>query len=143
VVPGEAVHELVEVGAGEFPVERCGGRVVAVFEGEYLAGEGAEVGEVVGDEQLALDDGEVDLYLVEPGCVDGQVHHLGVGPGVIEPGSGRPVAVRGAVAGHPEHPPGGCVWLGGRDMVHQGGEGGEAGGGLAPAGARGAGDGGG
>ena len=60
-MPGEPVQEGVEVGAGEFPLERLGGCVVPLLEGQYLAGEGAEVGEVVGDEQLALDDGEVDL----------------------------------------------------------------------------------
>jgi DNA-binding NarL/FixJ family response regulator len=61
---GEPLQQPVEVGAGELPVEWAGGRVVAVFEGEYLAGEGAEAGEVVGDQQLALEDGEVDLCLV-------------------------------------------------------------------------------
>jgi hypothetical protein len=60
-VLAEAGQELVEVGAGESPVEGPGGGVVVLFEGEDLLGEVAEVAEVVGGEELALDDGEVDL----------------------------------------------------------------------------------
>ena len=60
-MPADASQELVEVGAGELPVERPGGCVVVPFEGEDLLGEAVEVAEVVGGEQLALDDGEVDL----------------------------------------------------------------------------------
>jgi hypothetical protein len=41
LVGGDAVEEPVEVGAGERPVERCGGGVVAILEGEYPFGEGA------------------------------------------------------------------------------------------------------
>ena len=53
--------------------------VVAVFEGGDPVGELVEVGEVVGGEDLALDDGEVDLDLVEPGGVDGQVDQAAFG----------------------------------------------------------------
>jgi hypothetical protein len=59
-VPAEAGRKAVEVFAGELPVERPGG-VVVVFEGEDLLGGAVEVAEVVGGEELALDDGEVDL----------------------------------------------------------------------------------
>lgn len=57
----EAGQELVQVGAGESPVEWAGRGVVVLFEGEDLRGEAVEVSEVVGGEQFALDDGEVDL----------------------------------------------------------------------------------
>jgi hypothetical protein len=60
-VGGDAVEEPVEVGAGERPVERCGGGVVAILEGEYPFGEGVEIGQVVGGQHLALEDGEEDL----------------------------------------------------------------------------------
>jgi hypothetical protein len=43
-----------------------------VFEGEDLGGELVQVLEVVGGEQLAVDDREVDLDLVQPGG-DGEV----------------------------------------------------------------------
>jgi hypothetical protein len=52
---------IAEVGAGELPVERPCGWVVMPFEGEDLLGEAVQVAEVVGGEQHALQDGEVDL----------------------------------------------------------------------------------
>lgn len=58
---GESFHELGEVGAVELPLEGGGGFLVASFEGEESGGDVVEVGEVVGAEDLALDDGEVDL----------------------------------------------------------------------------------
>ena len=61
VVVPDAGQELVEVGAGELPVEWPGGGVVVLLESEDLGGELAEVLEVVGGEELALEDGEVDL----------------------------------------------------------------------------------
>jgi hypothetical protein len=61
VVLPDACQEAVEVGAGELPVEGPGGGVVALFEREDLGGELIEVFEVVGGQELALDDGEVDL----------------------------------------------------------------------------------
>ena len=53
----EAVDQGGEVVAGEVPVEWFGDLVPAVFEAVERAGEVGEVVEVVGFEQLALDDG--------------------------------------------------------------------------------------
>ena len=61
VVLPDACQEAVEVGTGELPAEGPGGGVVVLLEGEDLGGELIEVLEVVGGEELALDDGEVDL----------------------------------------------------------------------------------
>ncbi|WP_187366246.1 hypothetical protein [Trebonia kvetii] len=61
VVEPDACQELVEVGAGESPAERPCGGVVVLLEGEDLVGELVGALEVVGGEELALDDGEVDL----------------------------------------------------------------------------------
>lgn len=44
-----------------FPVKGLGGAVVVLLEGEDLGGEFVKALEVVGGEELALDDGEVDL----------------------------------------------------------------------------------
>src|SRR4051812_44758791 len=76
LVGGGAVEEPVEVGAGEAPVERCRGGVVAILEGEDPLGEGVEIGQVVGGQHLALEDGEEDLYLVQPRRMYRQVHQL-------------------------------------------------------------------
>ena len=59
-----------EVGAGELPLERLGDLLVAAAEREELLFERVEVGEVVGGQDFALDDREVDLGLVEPAGVD-------------------------------------------------------------------------
>jgi hypothetical protein len=75
----DAGEQVVEVGAGELPVERRAGGLPVVLEGDDAVGDGVEVVEVVGGQDLALDDREVDLDLVEPRCVDGQVHELAVG----------------------------------------------------------------
>ena len=61
VVLPDARQELVEIGAGESPVEWPGGGVVVLLEGEDLGGELVQALEVVGGQELALDDGEVDL----------------------------------------------------------------------------------
>ena len=64
------MEQVVEVVACESPVEGFGGLVVAGFERGDPVGEFVEAGGVVGGEQFALDNGEVDLYLVQPRCVD-------------------------------------------------------------------------
>jgi len=53
------------------PLERCGDLLVVVLEGEQRCLDCCQVGEVVGGEDLALDDGEVALDLVELGGVHG------------------------------------------------------------------------
>jgi len=63
----------VEVGAGAAPVERRGGVVVQHGEGEQARLHGGEVGEVIRGEDFALDDGEVDRDLIEPGRMDGEM----------------------------------------------------------------------
>ena len=74
-------QQRVEVVAGERPLEGRGDLLVAAAEGEELCFEGGEVFEVVGGDDLALDDGEVDLGLVEPGGVDRGVDDDQVRPG--------------------------------------------------------------
>jgi hypothetical protein len=66
----ESFEELGEVGSGELPLEWRGGGFVAALEGEQTGLDVSEVREVVGGEDFALHDGEVDLDLVEPGGVD-------------------------------------------------------------------------
>ncbi|MFB7323588.1 MULTISPECIES: hypothetical protein [unclassified Streptomyces] len=63
VEPGQ---QIVQVGGGELPLERLCRGVVAVFECSEPVPDLAEVGEVVGRDDLALDDREEDLDLVDP-----------------------------------------------------------------------------
>jgi hypothetical protein len=51
----------------ELAAEVFGGGVVAHLEGQQRLGQLLQVGEVLWLEHLALDDGEVDLHLVQPG----------------------------------------------------------------------------
>ena len=88
-VGGDAVEEVGEVVAGESPLEWGGDLFVAPLEGQVGGLDFSEAVEVVGGEDLALDDGEVDLDLVEPGGVDGQLHEAGVGPAVLRVGRWR------------------------------------------------------
>jgi hypothetical protein len=57
-------HEVLEVGRGEFPSEGPGGRVVALLEGGESVFDLVKAGDVVGCDDLTLDDGEEDLDLV-------------------------------------------------------------------------------
>jgi hypothetical protein len=57
----QAAQQPVQVRSGEAPVERHRGLLVAALEGQQASLDLGQVGEVVGGEDLALDDGEVDL----------------------------------------------------------------------------------
>src|SRR5450756_2601349 len=69
----QAVEEPGQIGSGELPLERPGEVLVAVLEGEDPGSELLERGGVGRGEDLALEDAEVDLDLVEPARVDWQV----------------------------------------------------------------------
>jgi hypothetical protein len=77
---GEAVEKPVEIAASELPGKRLGDSLVAFLKGDEAFGQNVEVGEVVGSEDLALDYREVDLDLVEPGSVSGEVDEAQIGP---------------------------------------------------------------
>jgi hypothetical protein len=61
LVLGDALEQCGQVIGGELPVERPGGAVVAVHEGQQGVAEGAQAGEVVRGEDFLLDDGKDDL----------------------------------------------------------------------------------
>ncbi|WP_211265696.1 hypothetical protein [Actinacidiphila oryziradicis] len=63
-VGGEAGQQVVEVVGGVLPLEGPGGGVVEVLEGQQPVFHVGEVVEVVGGDDFALYDGEVDLALV-------------------------------------------------------------------------------
>ena len=72
-------QQFGQVGGGEFTLERLRGLVVSVLERVQAVGDGLDIGEVVGREHFQLDDGEVDLDLVQIGRVHGGVHYDSVG----------------------------------------------------------------
>ncbi len=66
----KAGEKLAQVGAGESPLKGSGGLLVVVLEGEQTLLEFGQGGEIIGSEDLALNDGEVDLDLIEPTGMD-------------------------------------------------------------------------
>jgi hypothetical protein len=58
----DTAEQCGQVLGGELPVERPGGAVVAVHEGQQDVAEGAQAWEVAGREDFLLDDGKDDLY---------------------------------------------------------------------------------
>src|SRR5690606_17963998 len=91
-------------------------------EGQEPVGDRVEVVEVVGGKDLALDGREVDLDLVEPGGVHGQVHQPCGGPGFGHPVDRCLPTVGRAVVGDEEDTACGGVGLGGHDLFDQTGE---------------------
>ena len=82
---------------------------------------------------FALHDGEVDLALVQPGGVDGQMDEPQSRPRSFQAVDRCLAPVRPAVVDDPEHPLGAGVRLAGHDLVDQPPERHDAGGVLAPA----------
>ena len=83
-------EDVVEVVAGEGPLERAGDLPVVLGEREESVGERVEVGEVVRGERFALHDREVELDLVQPGGVHGEVDQPGARVGLGHPGRCAP-----------------------------------------------------
>lgn len=101
---GELVHQFGEVGTGEFPLEGSCQALVVILESEETILHFEEGREVVGGEDLPLDDREVDFDLVEPTGVDRRMDQDEVGVGFLEPSEGSLPAMGGAVIHDPEHP---------------------------------------
>ena len=72
-----------------------------VLKGEQMVLEVGDGGEVIGSEDLALDDGEIDLDLVEP-AGNGSVNQYDRGPRGAQAVSGFEPAVGGTVVGNPD-----------------------------------------
>lgn len=70
----------MQVTAREGPLELLGGLLIAALECNQVAFEGSEIGEVARCEELALNDGEVDLDLIEPAGMDRRVNQNDVWP---------------------------------------------------------------
>ena len=84
------------------------------LEGEETLLEFGQRREIVGREDLPLNDGEVDLDLIEPTGVDRSVDEDGIGPFVAQTVGGFLASVSGAVVHDPKDPSSGLVGL----LVH-------------------------
>ena len=122
----EPRKQFVELGASESPLERLGGLFVSVLEGEEAILDLGERAEVVGGEDLSLDDREVNFDLVEPACMDGRVDQDDRGPRGAQALVGLLSAMRGAVIDNPEDAARGAVRLLGHDLLDEAIEGHDA-----------------
>ena len=77
--------------------------VIAVLESHQAPAEGIEVCKIAGREQLTLDDGEVDLDLVQPTGVDWRMNQNDIGPFGFETMSRPQPTMGGAIVGDKEH----------------------------------------
>src|SRR5260370_18091890 len=101
----KAGEEFVQVGAGEGPLKGTCGLLVVVLEGEQTLLEVGEGGEVIGSEDLALDDGEIDLDLIEPAGMHRGVDQDNRGPRGAQAVGGFLASVGGTVVGNPQDTP--------------------------------------
>lgn len=108
------VHDLIEICAGEFPLEGLGDGLVVLLETKQPILDILQGREVVWSEGLALDNGEVDFDLIEPTGMDRAVYGYDVGKGRLETLDGSLAAMGGAVVNDPEHAAGVAV----RGLVH-------------------------
>src|SRR3989304_5489134 len=97
----KTLHEVAEVGARELPLEGPGRLLVMALEGQNAIGQGVDGREIVGGGDLAVEDQEVDLVLVEPTGRDGWVYEPGVVPAVVKPLDARLPSMRRAVVDDP------------------------------------------
>ena len=107
--------------------QRAGDGVVTLLEAGQCRGDGAGVEKVVRGQDFSLYDGEVDLRLVKPGGVDGQVDKPQRGPLAFKTVYRSLAPVAAAEVDDPEDPLGAGVGLGRHDLLDQAAEGGNAG----------------
>jgi hypothetical protein len=122
----ELRQEYGQVATGEGPLEWGGRLLVVGLKPEEPILDGGQAGEVIGREDLALDDREVDLDLVEPTRVDRGVHQREPGPLGLQPCLRSDATMRGAIVHDPEHSRGRAIGFLAHDLRHQAAEGRDA-----------------
>ena len=92
-----------EVAPSKVPLKGFGDGMPIVLEGDQPFGKGSEVGKLIGSEHFSLDDGKVDLDLVEPTGMNRQVKQDESGELLLEPMCRSQAAMGGAVINDPEN----------------------------------------
>ncbi len=108
------------------PLERLGDGLVVALETEDGVGQSAERREVDRRKDLALQDREVDLDLIEPTGVDGSLNQDEVRMLTAKPLGGLVSTVRGAVVDNPEDSSGLAIGAASHGLSHQSVEGDDA-----------------
>jgi hypothetical protein len=120
-------EQCFQVFAGELPLERTSGGAVVVLEAQQAIFEVSQGSKVVGSEQLALNDREVHLDLVQPTGMHRRMHWDDSGPTSPQAFDASLAAMRGAVVHDPEHPRSGSVGLLVHDLCDEAPEGADPG----------------
>ena len=109
----------MEVAACECPPERFGGALIAALEGHHLPPQIGQVRKVGRGQQLALNNREVDLDLVEPAGVNRRMDQYDIRPSGAKPPGSAPTAVTGAVIGDQEYAASRSIGLLGHDLAYE------------------------
>jgi len=99
----KADHEFGHVLAGKSPLERSGRLFITFLESEQSRLQFCQRVEIVGCENLTLNNGEVDLDLVEPTSVDGRVNRNDRRPAGLKTLDALLAAMGGAIIDDPKH----------------------------------------
>ena len=108
--------QCVKIMACESPFERLRGSLITGLESHLGPPERAEVWKIAGREQLALDNGEVDLDLVQPTGMDRCMNQNNIGSFGFEPVSSPPATMGRAIIGDQEHTVSGTIRLLAHDL---------------------------
>jgi hypothetical protein len=98
----KAGHEFIQVFAGEGPLERSGRLFIALLETQQSVLQLSQRAEIVGRENLALHDREINLDLIEPAGVYRSVDGNNRGPAGLEALDAPLAAMRGAIVENPK-----------------------------------------
>jgi len=100
---GPASHEAIEISARELPLEGLGDPLIVSLETKDTGSDGVLGREVGRSERFALENGEVDLDLIQPTGVCRQMHEGEVVELALEAVHGAPASVDRAAIHDPEH----------------------------------------
>jgi len=96
-------EECVQIAACEGPLEGFGGPLIAGLEGHHVALQVGLALEITRGEQLALNDREVRLDLVEPTGMNRRMNQNDVGPSGSKAIGGASTTVARTIVGNQEH----------------------------------------
>ncbi len=115
----ELAEELCEVLSSELPLEGLGDRFVVALEFQESFGNRFEAGEIIRGQDLALNDGKVNLDLIQPTGMNGAVDEHQARIAALESRHGTLTPVTRTVVHNPEDAAGFIVRWAGHDLVHE------------------------
>lgn len=115
----EPLHQVSKVATRELPLERASNVGIVLLEAQDTILDIAGGDEVVGSEDLALKNREVDLDLIKPTGVHWGVDEHQIGPAALKTLYACLTSMRRSVVHDPEHATSRAVRLAGHDLLDQ------------------------